>query len=103
MKLTPEQRLLVYKELLKVVCKDSSVKHGMCYYLLSLLDNSKKMPLRWGFLLGCSKMTYLPELNKHGGNHTISFPYWAPCTKKGWETRIKWIEQAIIDVKNKIK
>jgi hypothetical protein len=103
MKLTPEQRLLVYKELLKVVCKDSSVKKGMCYYLSSLLDNSEKMPLRWSSLLGVCKMVYLPELNKHGGNHTISFPYWAPTNKKGWETRIKWIEQAIIDVKKLIK
>jgi hypothetical protein len=99
MTLTPEQRLLVYKKLLKVVCKDPSVKYGMCQYLSCLLDFSDKMPIKWSCCGGVFKMSCLPELNKH--NTYTSF--WAPCTKKGWERRIKWIEQAIIDVKNKIK
>jgi len=99
MKLTPKQRLLVYETLLKVVCKDPSVDKGMCSYLYPLLDDSEEMPRRWRSLMGSRKMTLLPELNKH--NNKCSF--WAPLTKKGWETRIGWIEQAIIDVKKLIK
>jgi hypothetical protein len=103
MTLTPQQRLLVYKELLKVVCKDPSVKHGMCHYLYTLLDNSNKMPIEWHYYTGLTKMRYLPELNKYRGNISSHWGYWAPITEKGWEKRIGWIEQAIIDVKNKIK
>lgn len=100
MKLTPKQRLLVYETLLKVVCKDPSVDKGMCSYLYSLLDESEEMPKCWRFLIGSRKMTLLPELNKYGN---IRRTFWAPLTKKGWETRIGWIEQAIIDVKKLIK
>ena len=97
--LTAKQRLLVYEELLKVVCEDPAVKFGMCYYLMRLLDGSRRMPYAWKSLLGCEKMDYLPELNQHD---TFTL-YWAPRTAKGWKTRIGWIEQAIIDVKNQIK
>lgn len=100
MKLTNEQRLLVYEKLFKVVCEDPSVKYGMCRYLNGLLDGSEELPYSWCFHGGVGKMEYLPELNKYN-NHVAA--YWAPLTKSGWETRIGWIEQAIIDVKNKIK
>ncbi len=99
MKLTPEQRLLVYKTLLKKVCKDPSVDKGMCSYLYPLLDGSEDMPKGWRMLFGGGKMKLLPELNKYDNEHL----FWAPLTKEGWETRIGWIEQAIIDVKKKIK
>ena len=95
MKLTKEQRHLVYKELLKVVCKDPSVDYGMCSYLMCLLDGDKRMPERWGWLFGGGKMELLPELNKHSNGRS----YWAPLTYEGWETRIAWIEQAIEDTK----
>jgi hypothetical protein len=105
MKLSNEQRLLVYKELLKVVCKDPSVDWGMCVYLSSLLDNSDKMPKRWRYCGGAFKMGCLPELEKYKEDSLFlkNLSYWAPLTKKGWETRIGWIEQAIIDVKKLIK
>ena len=100
MKLTAQQRLLVYEALLKEVCKDPAVEFGMCYYLSCLLDSSKELPYSWCFHGGVGKMEYLPELNKYN-NHIA--PFWAPKTAKVWETRIRWIEQAIIDVKKKIK
>ena len=99
MKLTNEQRLIVYKALLKRVCKDPSVKEGMCRYLNTLLDNSKKLPSEWVFYGGVGKMSALPELNANRNNKL----YWAPRTKEGWKLRIKWIEKAIIEVQNKIK
>jgi len=99
MKLKPEQRLLVYETLLKKVCKDPSVDKGMCIYLTSLLDRSKNMPKGWRMLFGGGKITFLPELSKYDNE----YPVWAPLTKEGWETRIGWIEQAIIDVKKLIK
>lgn len=99
MRLTPEQRLLVYEKLLKDVCADPKVDYGMCYYLFNLLDRCKKMPKKWSKLLGTEKMRCLPELNKYKSSSL----YWAPRTAEGWETRIGWIEQAIIDVKKKIK
>lgn len=99
MKLTPEQRLLVYKKLLKDVCADPTVNRGICSYLFNLLDKSKKMPYGWSELVGLAKMKYLPELNKYKS----CFSFWAPLTAEGWETRIGWIQQAIIDVKKKIK
>jgi hypothetical protein len=102
MKLTPEKRLLVYEELLKVVCKDPSVDKGMCSYLTSLLDGSKNMPKGWTSMFGGGKMKLLPELNKYN-KYNNNYFFWAPLTKEGWETRISWIEQAIIDVKKKIK
>ena len=98
MTLTPQQRLLVYKELLKAVCEDPLVEHGMCRYLISLLDFSSKMPSVWALSGGAGKMNALPELNKHDNGR----PYWAPLTEEGWEKRIGWIEKAIIDVKKKI-
>lgn len=101
MNLTPEQRLLVYKTLLKVVCEDPAVHKGMCTYLFCLLDKSKKMPYMWKWMDGCDKMVLLDELRrKEPRPHRL---YWAPRTKKGWETRIRWIEQSIIEVKKKIK
>lgn len=104
MTLTPQQRLLVYKALLKVVCKDSSVDNGMCNYLVNLLDRRKEMPDIWACMGGSYKMTHLPELYKYREFYKgIWFPFWAPRTIEGWELRIKWIEQAIIDVKKKIK
>ncbi len=99
MKLTRKQRLLVYETLLKVVCEDPSVDKGMCIYLTSLLDGSKNMPKGWTSMFGNEKMKLLPELNKYDNEHM----FWAPLTGKGWETRIGWIEQAIIDVKKLIK
>lgn len=101
MTLTLEQRLLVYKTLLKVVCEDPRVNDGMCFYLTCLLDRSKKMPYGWRFMLGTSKMECLPELNKNKKHYY--WQYWAPLTSKGWERRIRWIEQAIVDVKKKMK
>ena len=98
MKLTKEQRHLVYKELLKVVCKDPSVNYGMCAFLMFILDYDKRMPRNWGFLLGSLKMEFLPELNKHACRYRGT-PFWAPLTKHGWEIRIAWIEQAIKDTK----
>jgi hypothetical protein len=106
MTLSNEQRLLVYKKLLKVVCKDPSVKYGMCNYLGALLDHSNEMPLTWSLYTGVYKMRHLPELNKHSQNDYVMnnlSGYWAPLDRKGWETRIGWIEQAIIDVKKLIK
>jgi hypothetical protein len=99
MKLTPKQRLLVYETLLKKVCEDARVDKGMCVYLTRLLDGSKNMPKGWETLFGGGKMTLLPELSKYDNEHLV----WAPLTKEGWETRIGWIEQAIIDVKKLIK
>jgi hypothetical protein len=99
MELTNEQRLLVYKELLKAVCKDPSVEHGMCSYLIRLLDHNSKMPYNWHRHGGLVKMNALTELNRRDNGR----PYWAPLTEKGWEKRIGWIEKAIIDVKKKIK
>jgi hypothetical protein len=101
MKLTPQQRLLVYEALLKVVCKDSSVVNGMCFYLDFLLDESKKVPYIWKRMRGCDKMELLDELKRKAPRPQPV--YWAPRTKKGWETRIHWIEQSIIEVKKKIK
>lgn len=101
MNLTPQQRLLVYKALLKAVCKDPRVDNGMCHYLRFLLDGSEKMPSMWKWMKGCDKMVLLDELRrKEPRPHCL---YWAPRTKKGWETRIRWIEQSIIEVKKKIK
>jgi hypothetical protein len=99
MELTNEQRLLVYKELLKAVCEDPSVEHGMCRYLTRLLDHNSKMPSTWALNGGAEKMNTLTELNRHDNGRS----YWAPLTEKGWEKRIGWIEKAIIDVKKKIK
>lgn len=101
MNLTPQQRLLVYKALLKAVCKDPRVDNGMCYYLCFLLDGSKKMPSMWKWMGGCDKMVLLDELKRKQPDYKPI--YWAPRTKKGWETRIRWIEQSIIEVKKKIK
>lgn len=101
MKLTPQQRLLVYKALLKEVCKDPSVVNGMCYYLCFLLDGSKKMPSMWKCMGGCDKMLFLDELRRKAPRPQPV--YWAPRTKEGWKTRIHWIEQSIIEVKKKIK
>ena len=102
--LTAKQRLLVYEALLKEVCKDPLVEYGMCYYLINLLDESKEMHDDWAYMGGCYKMTHLPELNEYKEFYReLYFPFWAPRTITGWETRIRWIEQAIIDVKKKIK
>lgn len=95
MKLTREQRHLVYKTLLKVVCKDPSILHGMCWYLFDLLNNNKTLPDWWRYSTGSTRMKYLPELNKYKSSKI----YWAPLTAEGWETRIGWIEQAIKDTK----
>lgn len=98
--LTPRQRLLVYKTLLKVVCKDPAVDNGMCAYLSFLLDKDKRLPKGWKWLGGCDKMKTLVELKAKKSRSTL---YWAPLTSEGWETRIRWIEKAISEVESQLK
>lgn len=87
------ERHIIYKQLLEAVCKDPETKHGMCWYLYILLGR------KW------TKIEHYPELVKYkpielypGGTWGDSL-FFAPCTPKGWETRIKWIIQAIKDTK----
>ncbi|MEI6186962.1 MAG: hypothetical protein WCP46_00475 [Alphaproteobacteria bacterium] len=89
-----KQRHEIYKRLLKVVCKDSSTNEGLCYYLNRVS----------GTYWDC-EIHEFPELNKHKPIEMFKgtrykYPvYFAPTTYAGWETRIKWIIQAIKDTK----
>lgn len=109
MKLTNEQRLVIYKKLLKLVCKDPDVEMGMCYYihgeLIMLLRRADNIPSWWNNER--NKISFLTELYRHRPKTPKEYSgfvgYWAPPTKEGWETRISWIEKAIEQVQNKIK
>ena len=91
---TKKQRHTFYKRLLKRVCNDPRVVRGICNYLPEY-----------------SSIDDFPELSKHkpakgfgswqqdGDKPFYHGCYFAPCTYKGWETRIKWIVQAINDTK----
>lgn len=106
MELTPKQRLLVYEKLLKVVCKDPSVDDGICFYLVFLLDGDRRMPVLWRSLGGVQKIKLLTELYNKKTTECFwcnNFGFWAPLTSKGWETRIRWIEKSIVEVKKLIK
>lgn len=85
---TKKERNKIYKRLLKVVCNDPNINTGMCCYL--------RHETFYVFIRD------LPELYRHGfdkqGNYTERYyktGYFAPRTTKGWELRIKWIQEAI--------
>jgi hypothetical protein len=93
MSYSKETRHKIYKKLLTRVCKDPAVRRGICNYL------------------GIKSINYFPELSRHkpikgfcswqedGEKSIYNGAYYAPCTYKGWETRISWIVKAIKDTK----
>ena len=99
---TKKQRHTIYKKLLKLVCADPDTSNGLCYYL--------KMLAREDYYYPFGVITVFPELNKYkpeygffswqrDGEIPLGGSYFLPPTYKGWETRIKWIVQAIKDTK----
>lgn len=95
-----KQRHKIYIKLLEIVCVDPDVTEGICYYIDEACGKDK-----WED--DDTDIEEFSELVKHRpapfkqfiGRRYYSRVYWAPTTEKGWETRIKWIQQAIKETK----
>lgn len=96
-------RLRFYKTLLKVVCKNPSVKCGYCMYLVPTyhkefkeyaINVSRTSNKGWeADLYTC--LDYLPELMYYRPKGKSNCEHWFPKTPKGWEKRIGILEKII--------
>lgn len=73
-----------YKIILREICKDPSVEHGLCYYIRN----------KFGYYVWDLELQF-PELYSLKPYGKISGELWFPSTSKGWEKRIKLIERCI--------
>lgn len=106
--MTKKQRLSFYKELLRVVCENSSVEGGFCRYITSYMRNwysDNGVELVWAYLDEEFKQN-LPELYKMKPKITDlkwdgEVDYWFPCTKQGWQQRIDLLVSVINKMENR--
>lgn len=96
--LTKAERYIFYKNLLRIVCADSRVDRGFCWFIE---DAAKASGEEIGELYGDYIFDgdfiqfQLPELFRIKPKDKYPFDYWFPLTKEGWQTRINKLHNII--------
>lgn len=101
-KLTLEERLSFYKELLRVVCKDPDVSHGYCYYMVFKMKLWYRRHPTINYIYAHTPYQfkqYFPELYAYKPVNLIR-EYWFPCTAEGWQHRINILVKIIHKLEN---
>ena len=99
-----KKRLSLYKELLKVVCKDPDTHIGYCWYISNRLEKWRKLN-NYPFINAYNEEKFkkhLPELYAHKPETMIN-GYWFSCTRAGWQKRINILVEIINDLEKKLK
>ena len=90
--LTKAERKKFYKKLMKIVCADSCVYHGFCYYIdAAAIQTSKEIEDLYGeYTFDCDFIQdQLPELFRiKPKSKPEAWSYWFAQTNQGWQTRI---------------
>lgn len=92
-----QRRLLVYKELLNVVCKDPRTHLGFCYYVTEL-DSFYSVYNNSNYWQTEDLIRYeLPELYalKPKKTWSINSNYWYATNHPGWDRRISKLHKMI--------
>ena len=87
--MTKKQRNIFYKKLLVAICKNPSVKYGLCTYI-------KKLRKYFWVIDACEFLEYyLPELLAQRPKGKTKYSFWYPESSEGWGKRIRAVEKAI--------
>ena len=95
--LSKPHRLIVYKELLKIVCKDPKTIYGFCAYI-DQAPSFRRTYLNSRFWMSIDIMKYeLPELYslKPRKGWKPNPGYWFEPTYRGWTKRIQLLWEMI--------